>query len=214
MSFRACSALLLLLVGCAATAPQQPTKQHNQIAVPWAAPLAGPKPIVLPSPVGLTPPVTVMVDPGTQLEPEAAPSPDSSRSNRGPSAPVTAERRPECAPIPVPHRGGDDAHNKCADTFPPNRYPGRDVLVNGKRFDALQVGVRMLWEIKTDRFETYSLFLQNQVLSDQVEEFRDERAIAQACDYGFTVGVSSEAHRAALEERDRTLTIVVTGCPR
>jgi hypothetical protein len=66
---------------------------------------------------------------------------------------VTLERRPECQPIPVPHAGGDDAHDACADKFPPNRYPGMDVLVDGVRFDALQVGVRMLWEIKTHRFD-------------------------------------------------------------
>ena len=65
-----------------------------------------------------------------------------------PPKPLDRERRPKCEAVPVKHRGGDDAHNKCADTFPPNRYPGKDVLVNGKHFDALQVGVRMLWETR------------------------------------------------------------------
>ncbi|KFE70713.1 hypothetical protein DB31_5755 [Hyalangium minutum] len=60
----------------------------------------------------------------------------------------------------MPHAGGDDPHNACADKFPPNRYPGKDVLIGGIRFDALQVGVRVLWEIKTDQFDTYSAFLQ------------------------------------------------------
>ncbi|WP_420806719.1 DUF6310 domain-containing protein [Hyalangium minutum] len=114
----------------------------------------------------------------------------------------------------MPHAGGDDPHNECADKFPPNRYPGKDVLVNGKRFDALQVGVRVLWEIKTDQFDTYSLFLRNQVAIDQAEEMREERDIAAACGYGFVVGVSSAAHREALLRQDPTLDIVVTGCKR
>jgi hypothetical protein len=33
----------------------------------------------------------------------------------------------------VPHAGEDDPHNECADKVPPNRYPGNDVLVGGKR---------------------------------------------------------------------------------
>jgi hypothetical protein len=32
-----------------------------------------------------------------------------------------------------------------------------DVLVAGMSFDALQVGVRVLWEIKTHQFDTYPL---------------------------------------------------------
>ncbi|KFE67313.1 hypothetical protein DB31_8753 [Hyalangium minutum] len=128
---------------------------------------------------------------------------------------MTVERRRSgCEAIPVPHAGGDDPHNECADKFPPNRYPGKDVLVNGKRFDALQVGVRVLWEIKTDQFDTYSLFLRNQVAIDQAEEMREERDIAAACGYGFVVGVSSAAHREALLRQDPTLDIVVTGCKR
>ena len=57
----------------------------------------------------------------------------------------------------MPHLGGNAIHNTCADTFPPNRFPGMDVLVNHKNFDALQVGANVLWEIKTDRYDTYSL---------------------------------------------------------
>jgi hypothetical protein len=114
----------------------------------------------------------------------------------------------------VPHRGGDDPHNECADKFPPNRYPGNDVLVNGRHFDALQVGARVLWEIKTDQFDAYSDFLREQVVGDQVEEMREERAIAVACGYDFVVGVSSAAHKEALLRQDGTLKIVVTGCRR
>jgi hypothetical protein len=158
--------------------------------------------------------MTVMVDPNAQMpqEPEANPSSERSGANRAPPAPLTSERRPECAPRPVPHLGGDALHDWCADTFPPNYYPGNDVLVNGKRFDALQVGARVLWEIKTDRFDTYTPFLRNQVLSRQLEELQREREIAESCGYGFVVGVSSAAHRAALLNLDPILNIVVTEC--
>jgi hypothetical protein len=215
MRFRTCRALPFLLTACATTEP----KQTNQVAIPWVAPLTAPKPVapVLPAPVGLTPPAPVVMDPSaqTQQEPETTPTPERSGSNRAPPAPVTsARRRPECEPRPVPHLGGDALHDWCADTFPPNAYPGHDVLVDGKRFDALQVGARVLWEIKTDSFDTYTRFLRTQVTTDQVEELRRERDIAAACGYGFVVGVSSATHRAALLNLEPTLEIVVTGCHR
>ena len=47
-------------------------------------------------------------------------------------------------------------HNKCADRIPNNSFPGRDVLVNGKNFDALQLATRTLWEVKTDDFDKYN----------------------------------------------------------
>ncbi|RKH64649.1 hypothetical protein D7W81_18145 [Corallococcus aberystwythensis] len=147
------------------------------------------------------------------LEPEPA-----GKARQPPAPPwlVDQTRRARCEPIPVKHRGGDDAHNKCADRIPPNRYPGMDVLVDGKHFDALQVGVHVLWEIKTDQFATYSLFLRNQVITAQVEELLEERRIARACGYGFVIGVSSDAHKAALLEREPSLApdVVVTGCTR
>ncbi|MFP2960622.1 DUF6310 domain-containing protein [Myxococcus sp. 1LA] len=134
----------------------------------------------------------------------------------GPPEPLDRERSRKCEAIPVKHRGGDAAHDACADRVPPNRYPGMDVLVDGKRFDALQVGARVLWEIKTDQFDTYSLFLRNQVARDHVEEMREERGIAAACEYGFVVGVSSAAHKRALLELapDLESIMVVTGCKR
>ncbi|NOK18296.1 DUF6310 domain-containing protein [Corallococcus carmarthensis] len=133
-----------------------------------------------------------------------------------PPVPVDRARHARCEPIPVKHRGGDDAHNTCADRIPPNRYPGMDVLVGGKHFDALQVGVRVLWEIKTDQFDTYSGFLRDQVVDDQVAEFREDREIARNCGYGFVVGVSSAAHKKALLELapDLEPNIVVTECKR
>ncbi len=56
--------------------------------------------------------------------------------------------------------------------------------------------------------------LQEQTVKEQVPEMREERTIAAACGYGFVVGVSTEAHKEALLEEDRTLNIVVTGCKR
>ncbi|NTX63406.1 hypothetical protein HUA74_22390 [Myxococcus sp. CA051A] len=131
-----------------------------------------------------------------------------------PTDPLDRERHPECRPVPVPHAGEDAPHNECADTFPPNRYPGNDVLVGGKRFDALQVGARVLWEIKTHQFDTYSDFLRDRVVEDQVEEFQEDRDIAAACGYSFVIGVSSAAHKDALLRQDSSLRIAVTGCKR
>ncbi|WP_375741908.1 DUF6310 domain-containing protein [Corallococcus interemptor] len=157
---------------------------------------------------------------GTRVAPRETvakrkPLPPPSAQDLLPPLPPSHRRRPSrCEPIPVPHRGGDDDHNTCADRIPPNRYPGMDVLVDGKHFDALQVGVPVLWEIKTDRFDTYSEFLQGQVVEKQVMEMREERDIAEACGYRFVVGVSTEQHKQALLDEDDSLHIVVTGCTR
>jgi hypothetical protein len=131
-----------------------------------------------------------------------------------PTEPLERERRPECRPVPVPHAGEDDPHNECADKFPPNRYPGMDVLVDGVRFDALQVGVRVLWEIKTHRFDTYSAFVRNQEIEKELEQIEKEKDAAAACGYGYVIGVSTQAHKDALLRADRFLNVVVTGCKR
>ena len=208
MKLRTCTALLFLLSACATTEPQQDKpKQYDQLVAPWLEPLVMPKPVapVLPAPVGLTPPVPVMVDPGGQMqqEPEADPAPERSRAKRrAPPAPVTTERRrPECEPVPVPHAGEDDPHNECADKFPPNRYPGNDVLVDGKRFDALQVGVRVLWEIKTDQFDTYNDFVREQAIRKEFPLMQEERDKAERCGYGFVVGVSTQRTKTRYSQR-------------
>ncbi|WP_395813361.1 DUF6310 domain-containing protein [Archangium minus] len=127
----------------------------------------------------------------------------------------TSDReRSRCEPIPVPHAGEDDAHNKCADKFPPNRYPGMDVLVGGVSFDALQVGVRLLWEIKTHQFDTYPDFIQEREIAKEIKQLRKQRDAARDCGYDFVVGVSTEEHKAALLREERLLKIVVTGCKR
>jgi hypothetical protein len=115
------------------------------------------------------------------------------------------ERRRECTPEPVPHRGGDELHDTCADRVPQNEFPGSDVLVSRKNFDALQLHARVLWEVKTDNFDTYSVYLQKTVVDKQVLELRRERAIALACGFDFRIGVRSPSHKAALERAAQEL---------
>ena len=89
-----------------------------------------------------------------------------------------------------------------------------DVLVGGVSFDALQVGVRVLWEIKTHRFDAYPDFIQDKEIKMEMIQIEKQREAAAACEYGYVVGVSTQAHKDALLREDRTLNIVVTGCKR
>jgi hypothetical protein len=157
-------------------------------------PLVMPKPMTVPAPVGLTPPAPLVVVPEEVPTPRPKPS-----SDKGPAPALTSEQRPECIPRRVPHLGGDALHNTCADRVPLNDARGFDVLVNGKRFDALQLGARVLWEVKTDNVETYSVYLRKTVPEKQVLELRRERELALACGFDFRVGVLSAAHKAELE---------------
>jgi hypothetical protein len=143
-----------------------------------------------------------------------APTPKGLGPDWVPPASADPTERSECEPVPVRHAGEDVPHNECADKFPPNRYPGMDVLVGGARFDALQVGVRVLWEIKTHQFDTYNAFIRDQEIEKELTQLRKERDAALACGYDFVVGVSTQAHKDALLNRDQTLDIVVTGCKR
>jgi hypothetical protein len=118
----------------------------------------------------------------------------------GPTETSERDRRPECKPVPAKrHLGGNKLHDKCADRIPNNSFPGRDVFVNGKNFDALQLTTRTLWEVKTDNFDTFPPDLREIVIESQVEALRYERALALACGFDFRVGVRSPAHKAALE---------------
>lgn len=155
--------------------------------------------------------------------PETNPSPPEPLANRRPEPepagqdwpppvppePLARERRPDCTPRPVPHLGGNALHNQCADRVPQNRFPGSDVLVNGKNFDALQLRARVLWEVKTHAIETYNPYVRQVELDKQVEEARRERDLAAACGYGFVIGVRTEAHKELLERADITLRVVV-----
>jgi hypothetical protein len=157
-------------------------------------------------------------------EPQAQPAPHAHLANKRkpqsepsgqgwppltPPGPTERARAPDCTPRPVPHLGGDALHNICADRIPQNAFPGSDVLVNGKNFDALQFRARVLWEVKTDNFEKYTADLQDIVIDKQVIELRRERELARACGFDFRVGVRSPLHRAALLEVEPNLDIVV-----
>ena len=87
-----------------------------------------------------------------------------------------------------------------------------DVTVGGIRFDALQVGVRVLWEIKTHQFDKYNSFVQRMEIDKELKQIKKELAIATACGYDFVIGVSTQAHKDALLQRDQSLNIIVTGC--
>jgi hypothetical protein len=169
------------------------------------------RPVTEPRPV----PVTKTAPP--KPAPEKKPKPDPKGPDFppvGPSEVTERERRRRCEPIPVPHEGTDEAHDRCADQFPPNRYPGMDVLVDGVSFDALQVGVRVLWEIKTHRFDTYPDFVQDKEIKREMIQMKKQRMAATACGYGYVVGVSTQAHKDALLEEFPALDVVVTGCTR
>jgi hypothetical protein len=161
--------------------------------------------------------------PETRPVPETAPAPQKPSPKKRPEPepkgpdfpplepPETSERdRSKCEPVPAPyHLGGNQLHNKCADRTPNNSFPGGDVFVSGKNFDALQLATRTLWEVKTDNFDTYPPELRRIVLEDQVPELRHERALALACGFDFKVGVLSATHKAALLKQDPTLKVVI-----
>jgi hypothetical protein len=63
----------------------------------------------------------------------------------------------------------------------------------------------VLWEVKTDNFDTYPHDLRRIVIENQVLELQRERELARACGFDFRVGVRSAAHKAALERADPEL---------
>jgi hypothetical protein len=160
--------------------------------------------------------------PETRPMPETKPAPQESLAERrpkpepkGPGFPPlgpieTSEReRHKCEPIPGPPRGGNDLHNTCANNIPNNTFPGSDVFVNGKNFDALQLATRTLWEVKTDDFDKHSLRSRRFLAEVKLPEMRREKMLAEACGYHFVVGVRSPAHKDALLELAPDLDVVV-----
>ncbi|WP_324290041.1 DUF6310 domain-containing protein [Pyxidicoccus sp. MSG2] len=126
-----------------------------------------------------------------------------------PAEPMERERRPECVPKRVPPKGGNALHNWCADNVPFNAFRGANALVNGKAFDALQVVAGVLWEVKTDNFDSYPQELQDIVLRKNVRDFLVERELARACGFDFRVGVRSATHKAMLETQEPRLKGVI-----
>jgi len=152
--------------------------------------------------------------PTHEQEPEAArkPKPGQSPPGRDWLSPVssdTAERRPECSPIPGPPRGGNEPHNECADKIQGNDFPGFNVFVNGKHFDALVLATRTLWEVKTDNFDLHSPRSQAFFARVKLPEIQREKRLAEACGYDFVVGVRSAAHKTALLRLEPKLNIIV-----
>jgi uncharacterized protein DUF6310 len=119
------------------------------------------------------------------------------------------EDDPRCKPVPVKHLGGNDPHNKCADLMPNNSFPGWDVFVNGKNFDALQLATRTLWDVKTDDFDKHSSRSQDFLARVKLPELQREDRLARQCGYNFIVGVTSAAHKAMLFNLDRTRKVLV-----
>jgi len=169
-------------------------------------------------PVPESRPVTETKPAPPKPSPKKRPKPEPKGPDFPPIGPVevTERDRPRCEPIPVPyHLGGNKLHDKCADRIPNNSFPGGDVFVNGKNFDALQLATRTLWEVKTNALETYNPYVLRTELEKQLEEARRERDLAWACGFDFRVGVRSKAHKEALEEADPTfdgLIVVMDWC--
>jgi hypothetical protein len=157
-----------------------------------------------PGPAPVTRPVA---EPASQ-EPVENPTPDPKTSPPRKDPPIFIDdgtKRIKCVAVAVPHLGGDALHNRCADSVPLNGLPGKDVLIDGKRFDAVQFGTRTLWEVKTDNYDTYAEFVQRMSVKNQARELRRERDLARACGFNFRIGVRSAAHKDALEREDQEL---------
>jgi hypothetical protein len=155
--------------------------------------------------------------PKTQTRPDQeplanrTPKPEGSPLGRDWLPPISSDprERPECKPIPGPPRGGNDPHNECADKIRGNDFPGLNVFVNGKHFDALVLATRTLWEVKTNNLDKHSPRSQKFFVEVKLPELRREASLAKACGYNFVVGVRSAAHKELLENLDNTLTVVV-----
>lgn len=117
------------------------------------------------------------------------------------------KRRDECIPRPdCPHWGMDTFHNKCADEVLLNEFPGCDVLVKNKLFDA-KVG-NTLYEVKTDDWDTYSGPLQEFALGKHIETAHHEYGIAQSCGYDFEFVVGDAELATVLAEAVKPLDVV------
>jgi len=146
-----------------------------------------------------------------EAQPRAANAPAWAPSIQNqPASTLVEEDDPRCKPIPLPrHRGGHDPHDECADKVPNNSFPGGDVYVNGKSFDALQLVTRTLWEVKTDDFEKQPPRSRHFFVEMKLPELQRERRLAAECGFKFVVGVRSDSHKAALLRADPSLDVVV-----
>ena len=150
----------------------------------------------------------LMVELEAQPRATKAPAREPSPQKQSASA-LVEEDDPRCKPVPVKHMGGNDPHNTCADLMPNNSFPGWDVFVNGKNFDALQLATRTLWDVKTDDFDKHPPRSQKFFIKIKLGELQREKRLAEECGYDFIVGVRSEAHKTALKRADPSLKVVV-----
>nr|WP_306413590.1 DUF6310 domain-containing protein [Cystobacter fuscus] len=184
-----------------------------QVRPPPTLPVPETRPVPEAQPVPETRPVPETKPAPQKPSPKKKPKPEPKGPDFFPplEPPETSERdRRRCEPIPVPyHLGGNNLHNKCADRIPNNSFPGGDVFVNGKNFDALQLVTRTLWEVKTDDFDIHSPHSQRFFARIKLPEIQSEKRLAELCGYNFVVGVKSAAHKAALEKLDPNLNIEI-----
>jgi Family of unknown function (DUF6310) len=146
-----------------------------------------------------------------ELSANRKPKPEESPLGKDWLPPISSDpaERPGCKPIPGPPRGGNDPHNECANKIPGNNFPGLNVFVNGKHFDALVLATRTLWEVKTDDFDKHSPRSQEFLARVKLPGLQREDRLAKQCGYNFIVGVKSAAHKAVLFELDPNLKVVV-----
>ncbi|WP_369946516.1 DUF6310 domain-containing protein [Vitiosangium sp. GDMCC 1.1324] len=181
-------------------------KGRPQVRPPPTLPVPETRPVPEVKPVPETKPAP------QKPSPKKRPKPEPAGQDWPPPLPpevTERDRRPDCTPRPVPHRGGHDPHNQCADRIPNNNFTGWDVRVNGKDYDGLQLATLTLWDVKTDDFDKHSRRSQQFFIEMKLPEIQRERRLAEECGYEFVLGVRSEAHKAALELVDKTLKVVV-----
>ncbi len=163
-------------------------------------------------PMPETRPVPETTPASQEPSPKQRPKPGPNGPDFPPVGPtdISERERHRCEPVPAKrHLGGNKLHDKCADRIPNNSFPGGDVFVNGKNFDALQLATRTLWEVKTNDVETYNPYILRVELDKQIKGAQRERTLAAACGYDFVIGVRTERHKKLLESRDFTLKVVV-----
>jgi len=120
-----------------------------------------------------------------------------------PSNAYAAQPQVCCIPKQVPHLGGNLVHDRCADLVPPNVYPGYDVKVDGKNFDALSDD-KTLWEAKTDNFDNCRTpFCQYVLLPMRMASYRRQLAkyqeSAHYCNYSFALAAGDPRLVAAMD---------------
>ena len=102
-----------------------------------------------------------------------------------------------CELIPIGfHKGGDPVHDFCADTVPPNMYPGSDICVMEKNFDAISGNI--LWETKTNNWDNANAFVRGQVVQDYISDAEKESSIARGCGFGYNFLVGDPRYTTLL----------------